>query len=283
MKTVVILGAAVLFASFGFAGDEVSRFPAYVDSDLCARLMLGPITPERINCSQSTFKDGSHPVLVRLQNNMVLSVNNDKPIRQLVGQLADVSGKLKIRDGSVKLDAATPIDSASIPSGDPSRRLLDPKAYRTEHSAELFEKVRHELAMMPYVSVFDFISFTQNGADVILTGWTVRATNRDDAERAARDVKGVENVINNIDILPLGSADMQIRAATRVALQRYLPRYFWSNGSDIKIVVKNGRIILLGIVATKTDSDIAFIQSNTVPFSFKVFNMLQVRNPEKKK
>jgi hyperosmotically inducible protein len=283
MKTGIILAAAMLFAPFGFAGDEVSRFPAYVDSDLCARLLLGPITPERIQCSTSTFKDGSLPVLVRLQNNMVLSVNKDKLIRPYVGQLADISGTLKVRDGSVKLASATPIDSGSIPPGDPARRLLDAKSYRNEHSAELFEKVRHELAMMPYISVFDFISFTQNGADVILTGWTVRATNRDAAERAVRDVKGVESVVNNIEILPLGSSDMQIRVATRAALQRMLGRYFWGNGSDIKIVVKNGQIILLGVVATKTDSDIAFIQANSVPFSFKVFNMLRVQKSDEKK
>jgi len=283
MSKGVILALATLIVPFGFAANEVSRFPAYVDSDLCARLLLGPITPERIQCSKSTFKDGSQPVLVRLQNNMVLSVNKDKLISPLVGQLADISGTVKIRDGTVKLESAAALDSASIPRGDPSRRLLDEKAYRTEHSAELFEKVRHELAMMPYVSVFDFISFTQNGADVILTGWTVRATNRDTAERVTRDVKGVESVVNNIEILPLGSADMQIRAATRAALQRHLSRYFWGSGSDIRIVVKNGQIILLGTVASKTDSDLAFIQSNSVPFAFKVFNMLQVQNPDKKK
>jgi len=281
MKTITRVAAATLSVSFAFGASEVSRFPAYVDSDLCARLMLGPITPERKQCSLSTVKDGSQPVLVRLQNNMVLSVNKDKLIRPFVGQLADISGTLKVRDGTAKIDSALPLDSTSIPQADPSRRLLDAKTYQTEHSAELFEKVRHELAMMPYITVFDFISFTQNGAEVILTGWTVRATNRDSAERAVRDVKGVESVINNIEILPLGSADMNIRAATRAALQQNLSRYFWGSGSDIRIVVKNGQIILLGIVATKADSDIAFIRSNSVPFAFKVFNMLRVQNSDK--
>jgi osmotically-inducible protein OsmY len=131
--------------------------------------------------------------------------------------------------------------------------------------------------MMPYISEFDFISFTQNGPDVILTGWTIRDTNRSTAYNSVKDIPGVESVVNNIDLLPLGSFDMQIRAAARAALQRQLSRYFWGNGSDIKIVVKNGQIILLGSVATKADSDIAFIQCNSVSGAFKVFNMLRVQ------
>ena len=67
------------------------------------------------------------------------------------------------------------------------------------------------------------------------------------------------------------------------ALQRYLSRYFWGSGSDIKIVVKDGQVILLGTVASKSDSDVAYIQANAVPSVFKVFNMLRVAEPVKKK
>ena len=75
---------------------------------------------------------------------------------------------------------------------------------------------------------------------------------------------------------------MEIRAAARAALQRNLSTYFWSNGSDIKIVVKNGTIILLGPVRTQQDSDIATVQSNSGPSSFTVFNMLRVTPPTPK-
>jgi osmotically-inducible protein OsmY len=273
---------ALLFLSGLYAADEVSTFRAYIDSDLCARLMLGPITPQRTECSQSTAKDGSNPVLVRLQNNMVVTVNKEKMIRDMVGQLAEVSGNLKVGNGTMKLDSVNPIKADSVPASDPERRLLDVRMYKTGGSAELHEKIRHELAMMPYITNFDFISFTQVGPDVILTGWTVRDTNRSTAQSVVKNIKGVESVINNIDVLPLGSLDMRIRAATRAALQRQLSRYFWGNGSDIKIIVKNGNVILLGAVATKADSDIAFIQCNAVPGAFKVFNLLQIRNDEKK-
>lgn len=282
MKNSVWLLLAALLAS-GLAAQEVSTFRAYVDSDICAHLMLGPVTDSRIACSRSTVKDGSEPVLVRLRNNLVLSVNKDKMIRPLVGQLASVTGQLKAQNGTVKLVSVDPITAASIPAGDPARNLLDARNSRTPGNADLQEKVRHELAMLPYLSDFDFISFTLTGSDVILTGWTVRATNRDSAYNVVKDIPGVEGVVNNIEVLPLGSMDMQIRGAARAALQQNLGRYFWGTGSDIKIIVKNGQIILLGTVANKGDSDIANIRCNGVPNAFKVFNLLRVQEPQKKK
>jgi hyperosmotically inducible protein len=278
-----LLEIAVLVMPSYLMAEEVSTFHAYVDSDVCARLMLGPITTSRVQCSQSTFKDGSEPVLVRLTNNMVLVPNKEKMIRPLVGQLAEISGEVKVKNGTVKLQSAELLTAEKIAPGDAARKLLDARTYRTDRSDQLHEKIRHELAMMPYISVFDFISFTLTGSDVLLTGWTVRITNRDTAFNIVKNIEGVERIVNNIDVLPLGSLDMQIRAATRAALQRYLSRYFWGSGSDIKIVVKHGQIILLGTVATKADSDIANIQCNSVPGAFKVFNLLRVQSAEKKK
>jgi len=220
--------------------------------------------------------------LVHLRNNLVLAVNKQKMIRPLAGQLAEVSGEIKANSGTVKLTSANAITAESIPQGDAARRLLDVRTYKTDKSAQLHEKIRHELAMMPYISEFDFISFTQSGPDVILTGWTVRSTNRSTAYNVVKEIEGVETVINNIEVLPLGSFDMQIRAAARAALQRQLSRYFWGNGSDIKIIVKNGQIILLGSVATKSDSDVAFIQCNSVSGAFKVFNLLRVQSSQNK-
>jgi osmotically-inducible protein OsmY len=258
------------------AEKEISRFNAYVDSDLCARLMLGPITSERVSCSQQTFKEGSNAVLVRLSNNMVLSVNKGKMVGKLVGQLADVSGELNAKDGEVKLQSVTPITAGSIPAGDPGRKLLDARMYRAPGASKLYEKIRHELAMMPYISEFDFISFAMAGNTVLLSGWTVRQTNRTDAENIVKNIEGVSAVINNIDVLPLGSFDMRIRGMARAALQASLSRYFWGSGSDIKIIVKNGDIILLGVVTNSGDKDLAGIRLNSLPGVFHVFNLLRV-------
>ncbi len=263
-----------------FGAEEIQEFPAYVDSDLCAHLMLGPITAARVECSQKTHKDGSNPVVVRLRDNLVLDPNKQKPFNPLVGKFAQVSGEVKLKDGKLKFKDVKETTQAEIAASAEGRKLLDVRTHKAPN-AKLYEEIRHELAMMPYISEFDFLSFSLNGSDVILTGWTVRITNRSTAENIVRSIEGVERVVNNIDVLPLGSFDMQIRAGARAALQRHLSRYFWGSGSDIKIIVKNGNIILLGSVYSKGDSDIANIQCNSVPGAFKVFNMLRITQEQK--
>ena len=242
--------------------------------------MLGPINSSRVECSQKTHKDGSDPVLVRLSNNTIFEVNKQKMISKLVGQLVEASGELKINDGQMKLKEVRPIESSTIPQGDPARRLLDVRTFKTTGAPKTFEKIRHELAMMPYISEFDYISFTMVGDNVILSGWTVRTTNRSYAENVVKNIEGVNRIINNIEVLPLGSMDMQIRAGARAALQRNLSRYFWGSGSDIKIIVKNGDIILLGTVMNEGDKNIAGIRCNSVSNAFHVFNLLRVQGAE---
>jgi hyperosmotically inducible protein len=209
-------------------------------------------------------------------------VNKQKMIQPLVSQFAEATGEVKVKAGTMKLQDVKAIEAAGIPAGDPDRKLLDAST-KTNTNPETWEKIRKELAMMPYVTDFDFFSFSLSGVDVILTGWTVRDTNRSYAYGAVKQVPGVETVINNIEILPLGGLDMKIRAAVKGALLRYLSRYFWASGSDIKIIVKNGDVILLGKVATQADSDTALIQSNTVAGVYKVYNLLRVDSPVKKK
>jgi hyperosmotically inducible periplasmic protein len=280
MKITLLIMAGLLFSSGAAIGADVSTFHAYVDSDLCAHIMLGPITDSRIACSQKTHKDGSDPVLIRLQDNTVFGVNKPKMVKDYVGKLAEITGEAKSKSGTIKLQSVKPQESTGIPPGDPERALLDVRM--TKASASTFEKIRHELSRMPYITTYDYISFAMVGDSVILTGWTVRQTNRSEAYYRAKSIEGVDKIVNNIEILPLGRTDMQIRAGARARLQKVLPRHFWGSGSDIKIVVKNGSIILLGSVATKADSDNASIQCNAVPFAFHVFNMLRVEPPAKK-
>jgi hypothetical protein len=130
MKPVFALLFAVCVDGVSAFPAEISTFKAYVDSDLCARLMLGPITSTRIACSQKTHREGSEPVLVRLSNNMVLDVNKDKMVSPFVGQLVEVSGELKMNNGKVKLKEVSPIQASSIVPGDPAYKLMLPRFTR---------------------------------------------------------------------------------------------------------------------------------------------------------
>ncbi len=273
LTLLVVAGGLCLAAD----NNKQQNFNAYTDCDLCARLMLGPITQSRVECSKNMHKQGSEAVLVRLRDNSVFSVNKPKLLDPLVSRLVIASGEPKEKDGTMKLLSTEALDWGAVAVGSPDRKLLDVRQSKmTGEGAKLHEKIRHELATMPYISEFDFISFNMVGRHVILTGWTIRPTNRSTAQNLVKSVGGVEQVTNNIDVLDAGKFDMQIRAGARAALQRFFPRYFWGSGSAIKIIVKNSDIILLGVVASKADADTAALQCQSVRGAFRVFNMLTV-------
>ena len=272
---VIVLAAGAAQYSPG-ADKPVGTFNAYVDSDLCSHLMLGPITDARIECSKTTNKQGSNPVLVRLSDSLIFDVTTQKMINPLIGQIASATGQINIKDASIKLSEVSPVAASTIKPGSADYKLLDVRHSGQASNPKVYESIRHELAMLPYISEYDFISFTLTDGKVILTGWTIRATNQSSAYNVVKSLPGVESVTNNIEILPLGSMDMAVRAGVRGNLQRFLSRYFWGSGSDIKIIVKNGDVILLGQVANQSDINIANVQANSVPGAFKVFNMLQI-------
>ena len=275
---VLLLGSGLSLAQKA----EDATFHAYVDSEICARLMLGPITDKRIECSKDTHKNGDRPAIVRVSDNTVFEVRNQKTVKKLVGEFVAVTGKTNEKNGKIKVVSAEAVGRAAIPKGEIDAKLMDVRHYRSSGD-EVYEKVRRTLAMMPYVTVYDFISFAMAGDHVILSGWTVRITNRDTAYRLVKSVEGVGGITNNIQVLPMGSNDMNIRAGARARLQQHLGRYFWGSGSDIKIIVKNGQIILLGTVGTQRDSDIANIQCRQVQGAFHVFNLLRVAQEDSKK
>ena len=123
----VLLAAS---AALCFAADpsKIQTIQGYADSDLCARLMLGPISPERIECSQSTFKDGAAPQIGPPQDNLVFEVNKTKMLKEHVGKFVEVTGEPKEKDGRIKLESVKAIERPN----DPSRRTGTRVAGRPE-------------------------------------------------------------------------------------------------------------------------------------------------------
>jgi hyperosmotically inducible protein len=93
-----------------------------------------------------------------------------------------------------------------------------------------------------------------------------------------KDIEGVEQVINNIEVLPVSPQDDRIRMAAFRSIygQSSLNRYALSAVPPIHIIVRNGNITLEGVVANEGDKNIANIQANQVPGAFGVTNNLRV-------
>jgi hyperosmotically inducible protein len=141
-------------------------------------------------------------------------------------------------------------------------------------------EIRHELVMLPYYGVFDNLAYRVDGYKVTLMGQVTRPTLKSSAENVVKDIEGVEQVINNIEVLPLSSQDDRIRLAAYRTIYGHtaLNRYALNAVPPIHIIVKNGNITLEGVVANEGDKNIANIQARSVPGSFGVTNNLRVEN-----
>jgi hyperosmotically inducible protein len=139
-------------------------------------------------------------------------------------------------------------------------------------------EVLHEMLMLPYYSLFDDISFRVENGTVVLMGEVVNPENKVDAEAAVRHVEGVQNVVNQIEILPPDPMDYRIRRAEYHAVFSFSDLYRYAMGAvpSIHIIVKNGHVTLMGVVDSQADKEMAGIQANSVPGVFSVDNQLQV-------
>ncbi len=142
----------------------------------------------------------------------------------------------------------------------------------------LENKVRHELVMLPYLNVFDDISFRVDGNTVTLFGEVTRPVLKSDAGNVVKHVEGVARVDNQIEVLPLSRFDDGIRLRTARAIYGYpaLQRYGMGSLPSIHIIVKNGNVTLTGAVSTDMDKQLAFMRANGVPGVFAVNNQLQI-------
>jgi hyperosmotically inducible periplasmic protein len=164
--------------------------------------------------------------------------------------------------------------TATLLAALPASTLL---AGPTKQAGSLEDRVRHELVMLPYFNVFDDLSFrVDNDGTVALFGAVTQPYLKSDAENSVKRLAGVTRIDNKIDVLPLSPFDDQIRVRTYRALLRTPPldHYFWGTQPSIRIIVKNGHVMLDGVVDRNMDSQLAYMAANSVPGVFSVTNNL---------
>ncbi|HVP48979.1 MAG TPA: BON domain-containing protein [Bryobacteraceae bacterium] len=139
-------------------------------------------------------------------------------------------------------------------------------------------EVRHELVMLPYYGVFDNLAYKVDGDTVTLMGQVTRPTLKSDAENVVKKIEGVEHVKNEIEVLPVSPNDNRIRRAVFRAVYSdpTMDRYAIQAVPPIHILVKNGHVTLVGVVASEADKNIAGIRANGVAGVFSVTNDLRV-------
>ncbi len=166
---------------------------------------------------------------------------------------------------------------------------------QTVTSEETVRSVRRMLERLPYYGVFDYIVFRVDRGTVYLAGYSFEGRLKADADMAAKRASGVNEVANKIEVLPASQNDDRIRWATfyRIYTDDFLSRY--APGGEqavlqelqderqfpgmqpvgvypIHIIVKGGRTMLLGVVDSATDRQIAEVRAREVTGVFEVDN-----------
>ena len=153
------------------------------------------------------------------------------------------------------------------------QREVSPKAVE-----RIQKEVRHELVMLPFLTVFDNLAYKVDGYNVTLMGQVTNPVVKSDAESAVKRIEGVEKVDNQIEVLPLSPMDDRLRRSLYRAIYGYpaLQRYAMPVIKPIRIIVKNGHATLEGVVDSEADKNLAGIRAKGVPGVFSVANNLVV-------
>jgi hyperosmotically inducible periplasmic protein len=170
-------------------------------------------------------------------------------------------------------------------------------AQPSSEDARTNDDIRRALLRLPYYGVFDYLTFQYDRGTVTLSGYAYRATVKNDAVKAVKRVSRVDQVLDQIELLPVTQNDDRIRWSTfyRIYGDAFLSRYAPGGGLagrrfygprypgaepfgyyPIHIVVQRGRTMLLGVVDSESDRTAAGFRAREVPLTFGVENELLV-------
>jgi hyperosmotically inducible protein len=155
----------------------------------------------------------------------------------------------------------------------------------TVSDADLIAKVRHELAMYPWYTIFDDVNFRVLNGQVELNGSVSQPYKKTDMEHLVRGIPGVAGVTDNLQVLPMSNFDNRIRLEVARAIygDPTFMQYRMMPLPPIHIIVADGHITLTGVVATDVQKNVAGMRAAAAGLSLgPVVNNLQVEHPAKK-
>jgi len=122
--------------------------------------------------------------------------------------------------------------------------------------------IHEKLAVLPSHGVFDTVRFEVQGNTVTLSGCVVKESVKQNAERAVRQINGVQKVANTIEVLPVSHRDDALRTNVYRAIyeQQPLDKYGTREAPPIHIIVKNGWVSLEGVVDSDADRSLVHLR-----------------------
>ncbi len=156
-------------------------------------------------------------------------------------------------------------------------QIAGPQLSDEELQNKLVEKIQYDRVGYG-TTAFNAISTSVHHGVVTLGGHAYGPTDKDSAISQATHMRGVQDVIDQIEVDPSSPMDDRIRIQVARSIYGHpsLTRYAIDPGKPIRISVQNGNVTLVGVVDRQMDKDVANLQARSVPGVFNVTNQLKV-------
>ena len=152
-----------------------------------------------------------------------------------------------------------------------------PGAQAERKVLQIVNDIATQVNRYPFFTVFDDVNIALEEGVVTLTGKVTMPYKRNDIERRAAKVAGVEQINNRLEVLPVSIFDDDLRY--RLARAIYGNPAFWKYAAmanpPIHIVVDRGHVALTGEVNSEVERMLARSIAATTFGAFSVENRLK--------
>jgi hyperosmotically inducible protein len=121
------------------------------------------------------------------------------------------------------------------------------------------EDIARQVNTYSRFTIFDDVNIAVESGLVTLTGKVTMPYKKNDIAKRVTDVRGVREVMNQIEVLPVSPFDEELRL--RIARAIYGNPSFWNYAAmanpPIHIIVEHGRVTLTGVVSSNVERMLA--------------------------
>jgi hyperosmotically inducible protein len=172
-----------------------------------------------------------------------VQVSMDNGVATLTGTVDCVGVKMDAERAARKVDDVTEVtDNINVHAEDVTPR-------------QIVEQARKDILTYPWFTIFDWITLDVQGERLIVNGQVTQPYKKQDIGNFLAHVKGVGELDNNLEVLPVSEYDDSLRLAIARAIYNdpYFIHYRDQALPPIHIIVKNGNVTLEGVVANPLD------------------------------
>ena len=224
------------------------------------------VAGERTPDSQITAEIQNNLYHARVQQRGDVKVAFSNGIATLTGTVDSVGVKQAAERAARKVDDVTQvIGQITVHAEDVTDR-------------QIVEWARKQIVTYPFYGIFDNLELRSENGVLTVGGQVSEPSKKSDIGNFLAYVKGVSQVQNNLEVLPVSNYDDQLRMAIARAIYNdpYFIHYATTALPSIHIIVKNGNVTLEGVVSSAMDKVKAGNNATFAATFFSLTNNLRV-------